>query len=53
VSASKLHDITRKALPNSTDLHSRIFGEEYVVKGPRIMGILLLLAKKTDSAGWL
>ena len=53
VSASKLQDTTKRALPSSGSLHNSVFGEVYGVRGPRMSGILLLTAKKTDSAGWL
>jgi hypothetical protein len=53
VSASKLQDTTRRALPSSGSLHNSFFGEVYGVRGPRMSGILLLIAQKTDSAGWL
>jgi hypothetical protein len=53
VSASKLQDTTKSALPSSSNRHSSVFGEVYGVKGARMQRILLLLGEKTDSAGWL
>jgi hypothetical protein len=53
VFASKLQDTTKTALPSSGSLHNSFFGEVYGVRGPRMPGILLLTAKKTDSASRL
>jgi hypothetical protein len=53
VSASKLHDTAKRALPSSGNLHNSFFDEAYGVRGPHMSGILLLIAKKTDSARWL
>jgi hypothetical protein len=53
VSASKLQDTTRRALPSSSNLHRSVFGEAFGVRGARMPGILLLIAKKTDSASRL
>jgi len=50
VSASKLQDTTKRALPSSSNLHKSVFGEMYGVRGACMPGILLLIAKKTDSA---
>jgi hypothetical protein len=53
VSANKGKHIANNALPNNSNLHSSVFGEEYGLRGARMTGILLRFARKTDSAGWL
>ena len=53
VSASRPQDTSKRTLPKSSNLHNRVFGDVYGVRGARMPGILLLIAKKTDSAGWL
>jgi hypothetical protein len=53
VSAGKLQDAARSTLPSNSNLHSSFFSEVYGVRGAGIPSILSLLARKTDSAGWL